>query len=478
MSAVNPSVPLVLALFGLAISIPAVGLAIHNYVELTNTEETPVTPTPDTDTLVFPLRPTGPTGTAAEPAYGFAEAGGVGWYELDGGLGVATAGTRRALFGADGGLYVGTTEVTPDASALLRVQSNTQGLGLPSLSGLERDAVANPLEGLSVYNNTTKSFDFFDGTSWQAIAGGVGATSLGALTNVVTSGTSGTVLQVTGSSVVLGDGATSGSNNNDIAIGADAAVDGSNSMAIGVSAKAGVGVNNVVMGRNTGSATSTGTSNVILGDFSAQNLTSGSNNTLVGRGIAGTLQSGNGNSGVGNGISFSATTANCAIVGLQSASTAGNVAILGSFSSSTASNVVVLGTDVDATVPDSIWIRPDVTPVSGTALHVLGSGQVGPDSSSLRFKQELGVATLSSEQVLRLQAKTYYLKKDPTKKPTFGLMAEEVYEIAPELVYLDQEGKPLSVDYARLSLLLMDYLKNHDFETRLAAVEARLRGMH
>lgn len=63
---------------------------------------------------------------------------------------------------------VGTT--TPDASAALEVQSTTSGVLIPRMSTTERDAIASPATGLMVFNNTTSSFQFYDGTAWSEVA--------------------------------------------------------------------------------------------------------------------------------------------------------------------------------------------------------------------------------------------------------------------------------------------------------------------
>ncbi len=60
---------------------------------------------------------------------------------------------------------IGTT--TPDASAMLDVQSNNSGLLIPRMSATERDNIASPATGLMVYVYDDNSFYYFDGTSWK-----------------------------------------------------------------------------------------------------------------------------------------------------------------------------------------------------------------------------------------------------------------------------------------------------------------------
>ncbi|MEP7165433.1 MAG: DUF1566 domain-containing protein [Ferruginibacter sp.] len=60
---------------------------------------------------------------------------------------------------------IGTT--TPDASAQLEISSTTKGLLLPRLSKSQRDAVVGPVEGLMIYNTTSKLLNYFDGVGWR-----------------------------------------------------------------------------------------------------------------------------------------------------------------------------------------------------------------------------------------------------------------------------------------------------------------------
>jgi hypothetical protein len=67
---------------------------------------------------------------------------------------------------------IGTT--TPDASAMLDVQSTTSGILIPRMSATERDNIASPATGLMVYVTNDNSFYYFDGTTWLRIGNGAG----------------------------------------------------------------------------------------------------------------------------------------------------------------------------------------------------------------------------------------------------------------------------------------------------------------
>jgi len=57
---------------------------------------------------------------------------------------------------------------------------------------------------------------------------------------------------------------------------------------------------------------------------------------------------------------------------------------------------------------------------------------------------------------------TFYYKHDATNTPSFGLIAEKVAEVSPDLVILDKEGKPFGVRYEEVNaMLLNEFLKEH-----------------
>ncbi|MBL7748013.1 MAG: hypothetical protein JNM19_11330 [Chitinophagaceae bacterium] len=63
---------------------------------------------------------------------------------------------------------IGTT--TPGASAQLDVSSSNKGILIPRLTTTQRDAIASPANGLTIYNTTIRQFNFYDGLKWQTLA--------------------------------------------------------------------------------------------------------------------------------------------------------------------------------------------------------------------------------------------------------------------------------------------------------------------
>ena len=84
--------------------------------------------------------------------------------------------------------------------------------------------------------------------------------------------------------------------------------------------------------------------------------------------------------------------------------------------------------------------------------------------SSQRFKDEIKSMGQASEAILALKPVTFRYKKEiaPVGIPQFGLVAEEVEKVNPDLVVRDREGKPYTVRYEAVNaMLLNEFLKEH-----------------
>src|SRR5207237_1149457 len=92
------------------------------------------------------------------------------------------------------------------------------------------------------------------------------------------------------------------------------------------------------------------------------------------------------------------------------------------------------------------------------------SGQLGVRASSERFKSDIKPMAKTSEAILSLQPVTFCYKKelDPEGVPQFGLIAENVAKVDPDLVVRDDQGKPYTVRYEAVNaMLLNEFLKEH-----------------
>jgi hypothetical protein len=105
-----------------------------------------------------------------------------------------------------------------------------------------------------------------------------------------------------------------------------------------------------------------------------------------------------------------------------------------------------------------------MTGVIGPAVKINGDGKLGVASSSARFKQEIRSMDEASDVLLALRPVTFHYKPeiDPEGIPQFGLVAEEVEKVNPDLVVRDKEGKPYTVRYDQVNaMLLNEFLKEH-----------------
>jgi uncharacterized coiled-coil protein SlyX len=102
--------------------------------------------------------------------------------------------------------------------------------------------------------------------------------------------------------------------------------------------------------------------------------------------------------------------------------------------------------------------------VTGVAVKVNGAGQIGTAPSSQRFKTEIKPMDKASEAILALKPVTFRYKKeiDPQGSPEFGLVAEDVEKVNPDLVARDADGKVYTVRYEAVNaMLLNEFLKEH-----------------
>src|SRR5207244_5560505 len=89
-------------------------------------------------------------------------------------------------------------------------------------------------------------------------------------------------------------------------------------------------------------------------------------------------------------------------------------------------------------------------------------GQLGTASSSRRFKHEIKPMDKASEAILALKPVTFHYKSDKKSTPQFGLIAEEVAEVNPDLVVRDEKGEIYTVRYDAVNaMLLNEFLKEH-----------------
>jgi Chaperone of endosialidase len=100
--------------------------------------------------------------------------------------------------------------------------------------------------------------------------------------------------------------------------------------------------------------------------------------------------------------------------------------------------------------------------VSGLTVVMDSSNRLGTVASSRRFKKEIKPMEQASEAILSLKPVTFHYKSDKTGTPQFGLIAEEVAEVSPDLVVRDKNGEIYTVRYDAVNaMLLNEFLKEH-----------------
>src|SRR6266550_1116631 len=160
----------------------------------------------------------------------------------------------------------------------------------------------------------------------------------------------------------------------------------------------------------------TGIGNIALGNFAGANLTTGNNNIVIGN----------------QGVAGEAGTIRIGVVGTQTAT-------------------FVAG------------IMGRTTP-RGTPVFINANGQLGTVTSSARFKDDIKPMDKVSEALLALRPVTFRYKPelDPNGVPQFGLVAEEVEKVNPNLVVRDEKGQIYTVRYDAVNaMLLNEFLKEH-----------------
>ena len=127
------------------------------------------------------------------------------------------------------------------------------------------------------------------------------------------------------------------------------------------------------------------------------------------------------------------------------------------------SNTIRIGRAGDQTATFITGISGATVP-TGVAVIVDGSGHLGTTTSSARFKDEIKPMDKASEAILALKPVTFRYKHelDPAGIPQFGLVAEEVEKVNPDLVARDANGKAYTVRYEAVNaMLLNEFLKEH-----------------
>jgi len=234
------------------------------------------------------------------------------------------------------------------------------------------------------------------------------------------------------------------------------------------------GFRNTATGRGALLENTTGFHNTATGSNALDTSTTGNYNTASGVCALCGQTTGNLNTALGVGAGENLTTENNNI-------DIGNLGVAGD------ANTIRIGEPTAVTDPAFGETLPAHTATfiagiygntasGGTAVYINSSGQLGTLTSSARFKQDIHSMDKASEAILALQPVTFRYKQelDPKGIPQFGLVAEQVEKVNPDLVARDAEGKAYSVRYEAVNaMLLNEFLKEHKKVEQLEAIAAR-----
>jgi Chaperone of endosialidase len=225
---------------------------------------------------------------------------------------------------------------------------------------------------------------------------------------------------------------------------------------------------------NDSSGTGLGSYNSAFGAFALTNNDDGEANCAFGTGAMEFNSSGLDNVAVGtDSLSSNTIGVGNTAVGtdaLESSTGSDNLA-LGAFAGinqTTGSANVYIGAHMAGVAGESnaCYIASIFGQTSATGIPVLinSDNKLGTTTSSKRFKEKISPMERASGMLYALKPVTFRYKKeiDPSSTLQFGLVAEEVEKVNPDLVVRDKEGKPYSVRYDQVNaMLLNEFLKAH-----------------
>ena len=216
------------------------------------------------------------------------------------------------------------------------------------------------------------------------------------------------------------------------------------------------GGSNTAIGGEALASNTTGGANTVTGSQALINNTEGFSNTATGfRALVSNI-TGNDNTASGEEALLNNTSG-------RSNAALGRHAGAGV---TTADNVICIGADVDGENASNTCYIGNIFGVTSVGIGVLvnSAGKLGTTTSSRRFKDGIKPMKQASEALFALKPVTFHYKKeiDPARTSQFGLVAEEVEKVNPDLIVRDKDGKPYTVRYDAVNaMLLNEFLKEH-----------------
>jgi hypothetical protein len=237
------------------------------------------------------------------------------------------------------------------------------------------------------------------------------------------------------------------------------------------------GAANTALGWRALDGSKSGNSNTAVGFQALLGNPTGSSNTALGYDALLFNQSGNDNTALGTNALFNNTGSSNIAIGESAGSaltTGKNNIELGNAGIAGESAKIRIGNKAHKNT--YIAGISGVTVAGGIGVIIDTDGHLGTITSSKRFKDAIKPMGDASEAILSLQPVKFRYKKefDAQCIPQFGLVAEDVAKVDPDLVARDEEGKPYTVRYEAVNaMLLNEFLKEHRKVEEQAAINQR-----
>src|SRR6266576_1508738 len=257
------------------------------------------------------------------------------------------------------------------------------------------------------------------------------------------------------------------------------------------------GANNTAIGTKALFGNTTGRQNTATGDHALRHNTTGIQNTATGAyalyfNTIGERNMANGYFALGENTTGSDNTANGEAALLRNTTGSNNIGLgddagealttgsnnidIGNPGVTAESNTIRVGEEGKQTGTFIAGIHGET--VTGSAVYINSAGRLGTVPSSQRFKDNITPMDKLSEGLFALEPVTFHYKKelDPVGGSQFGLVAEQVVKVNPDLVVRDKEGKPYGVRYDQVNaMLLNEFLKEHRQVDNLEATVGQQR---
>jgi Chaperone of endosialidase len=211
------------------------------------------------------------------------------------------------------------------------------------------------------------------------------------------------------------------------------------------------GGGNTFSGDQAGSLNTIGSGNTFYGAYAGSQITTGSNNTFLGLNAGGNNVTGSNDVYIAYGGALSGNESNTIRIGEETGQAPQTAAYIAG----------IYGVNV-----------------GGVPVQINENGQLGAQTSSLRFKEHVRDMGDSTSALMQLRPVTFFYKPEYDKGDRtlqYGLIAEEVAKVYPELVAYDNDGQPYGVRYQYLSTILLNEVQKQyrRAETQAQVIQAQ-----